>query len=122
MFPDRTVLTVETLGPRARLIRLGNDLDRGVATEVDRLIDGQLDLARSGRCHITDLVIDVTAVGRFVPGGLESLLATRDRAREQHVTVHVSGCAARAHRLPGYVREALTRFDPFLTATDLAHG
>ncbi|MDQ4115393.1 MAG: hypothetical protein M3235_00360 [Actinomycetota bacterium] len=80
-------------------------------------LDGQIELARTGRCRITDLVIDVAAVARFVPGGLEALLPSRDRAREHRIAVHVSGCAGEAHWLPRYVREALTLFDPFITAS-----
>lgn len=117
MRPESRVLrTVETLGPRARLIRLAATLDPAGAGEVARLLDGQLDLARTGRCPLQHLVIDVAAVDRFAPGGLTALLPVRDRARAQDVAVHVSGCAERAHLLPAHVRDALTEFDPFLTA------
>lgn len=120
MRPQQQPLSaVETFGPSTRLIQLGSRLDPTVAAEVARLIDGQLELARTGACTISDLLIDVTAVAEFAPGGLETLLPARERAHQQQVAVHLTGCAGRAHRLPGHVRTALATFDPFLIAAYL---
>ena len=111
----RFQMSVEAPVEWVRLIRVAGALDRTAAAALLRLVDAQLELVVSGRCRVTDLLVDLEGVGTYESGGLTTLRHAANDTAVRGVRLHLTGCSARFHLLPLSARQVLRVFRTFPT-------
>jgi len=111
------LLAVESPAKGVRLIRVAGDLDGAATPRITALTDALLRRiteekpTRGGRY----LLIDLSCVSSFGPGGAETLLTVRDQAALSGVQVLLTGISGRQWLLPGQVVNVLMRISSFPT-------
>lgn len=114
-FTERVQLTVETPESGLRLIRVTGALDRAAAATLLRLLDAQLHEAAGRRLRTTHVLVDLSGVRSFEPGGLETLRHARHCAARSGIGIHLTGCTDRSPHLPLRACQLLTEFHTYPT-------
>jgi hypothetical protein len=107
---ESILLAIENPAPGIRIVRVAGGLDAPAGRRLAGVADVQLRRvaaeAADGR-QAGHLLIDLTSVRSFGPGGPEALTGIRDHGRAHGIQVHLTGLSGRQLLLPGQVTNLL---------------
>lgn len=107
---ESILLAIENPAPGIRVVRVAGGLDAAAGRRLAAVADVQLRrlAADAANGHqAAHLLIDLTSVRSFGPGGPEALTGIRDHGRAHGVQVHLTGLSGRHLLLPGQVTNLL---------------